>query len=71
MTTKGYEEVAIDDGDMDMLKVFKTLKEVGYDGAVNSDHLPLFLGDNNYETNRVGLAYTVGYIRALLHHLNE
>lgn len=70
-TTKGYEEVAIDDGDMNMLKVLKTLKEVKYEGAVNPDHLPLFLGDNNNETNKVGLAYTVGYIKALLHHLKD
>jgi mannonate dehydratase len=61
-STGGYEEVALDDGDMEMLEVLKALKAVGYDGAVNPDHLPILIGD---EKRRAGLAFAVGYIKAL------
>lgn len=62
-TTGDYEEVAIDDGDMDMLQVLNALKAVGYDGAINLDHLPVFIGDAD---RKAALAYTVGYIKGLM-----
>lgn len=58
-----YEEVALDDGDMDMFRVLKALKEVGYDGGVNPDHTPILIGD---EKGRASLAFAVGYIKALI-----
>ncbi len=36
----GFEEALLDDGDMDMLEIIRTLARVGYDGALNPDHLP-------------------------------
>jgi mannonate dehydratase len=59
----GYEEVALDDGDMDMFKVLKTLKEVGYEGALSPDHMPTLVGD---EKGRAMLAFAIGYIKALI-----
>lgn len=59
----GYEEVALDDGDMDMFKVIQTLKEVGYDGAINPDHTPTLIGDTE---GRASLTFAVGYIKALI-----
>jgi len=58
-TAGGFEEVLLDDGDMNMFKVLLELKRVGFNGCLNPDHIP------NLEGN-VGLAYSIGYIKALL-----
>lgn len=67
-TTGDYEEVALDDGDMDMLKVLEKLEEVGYNGAINPDHLPEFTGDVDH---KAALAYSVAYIKGLMSVLNR
>jgi mannonate dehydratase len=59
----GYDEVAIDEGDMDLFKVLKTLKDVGYDGCISPDHPTILINDKK---KRAGLAFMVGYIRALI-----
>ncbi len=58
-----YEEVAVDDGDMDMFMILKALKATGYDGSLSPDH-PMILVDD--EKRQASLAYHVGYIKALL-----
>jgi mannonate dehydratase len=60
----GYEEVMLDDGDMDMLEVLRALSNAGYAGALNPDHFPILSGDTH--TRNAGRAFAVGYIRALL-----
>jgi mannonate dehydratase len=67
-TSGGYEEVALDDGDMNMFKVLQTLKEVGFDGGLQIDHLPNYTGDT--ADQKVASGYAVGYVRALLVALN-
>ena len=62
--TGGYEEVAIDDGEIDLFRVLKTLSEVGYKGAINPDHVPIYIGDR--ENNMIAWAHAVGYIQGLL-----
>ncbi|HET8626215.1 MAG TPA: mannonate dehydratase [Thermomicrobiales bacterium] len=62
-TTGGYEEVALHDGDMNMFRVLQSLKAVGYDGGLQTDHLPVYDGDEN---SLMASAYAVGYIKALL-----
>ena len=59
-----FEEVAIDDGDMNMLQILQALQENGFDGPVNPDHVPLITGDT--QQHQVATAYAVGYIKALL-----
>lgn len=59
----GYEEVSIDEGDMDGFKVVQALKEVGYEGAIYPDHVPTLVGDLD---NRAAFAFAVGYIKGLL-----
>jgi len=59
-----YEEVALDDGDINMFEVIKALHETGYDGPIGPDHAPEF-NDDEFE-RRIGRAYSVGYIKALL-----
>ena len=59
-TAEAFEEVLLDDGDMNMFKVLLELQKIGFDGCLNPDHIP------NIEGGSSGLAYSIGYIRALL-----
>ncbi|MBN1642771.1 MAG: mannonate dehydratase [Anaerolineae bacterium] len=63
-TAGGFEEVLLDDGDMNMFRVLLALHRVGYDGCLNPDHIPHLEGDG--EDASLGLAYSIGYIKALL-----
>jgi mannonate dehydratase len=63
-TAGGFEEVLLDDGDMNMFKILLELHKVGFDGCLNPDHIPALEGD--YDHTSLGLAYSVGYIKALL-----
>ena len=58
-----YEEVMLDEGDMDMFEILKTLKATGYDGTLSPDHPTIFIGDDN---RKATTAWDTGYIRALL-----
>lgn len=58
-TAGAFEEVLLDDGDMNMFKLILELRKVGFDGCLNPDHIPRLEGD-------AGLAYSIGYIKALL-----
>jgi mannonate dehydratase len=63
-TAGGFEEVLLDDGDMNMFKILQALHHVGFDGYLNPDHVPTLEGNDAY--NGQGLSYSVGYIKALL-----
>jgi mannonate dehydratase len=63
-TSGGYEEVALDDGDMNMFKVLQTLQEVGFDGGLQIDHLPAYNADDHHQ--KIASAYAVGYVKALI-----
>ena len=63
-TAGGFEETLLDDGDMNMFKVLHELDKVGYDGCLNPDHIPDLEGDSGHP--HLGLAYSIGYIKALL-----
>jgi len=63
-TAGAYEEVHLDDGDMNMFKVLQALDSVGFDGCINPDHIFPIEGDTPEVSQ--GLAYSVGYIKALL-----
>lgn len=58
-----FEETFPDDGYMDMTKVLRALRKVGFNGPLLPDHIPQLVGDEN---SRAGLAYCVAYTRALL-----
>ncbi len=62
--TGGYEEVAIDDGEIDLFRVLKTLKEIDYNGVINPDHVPTYIGD--LENRMIAWAQAVGYVQGLL-----
>jgi mannonate dehydratase len=60
-----FVETFIDDGYMNMYKVLKAMREVEFDGVFIADHIPTMAGDP-----RVGTAYTIGYMKALLERVN-
>ena len=86
-----YEEVALDDGDMNVFKILLELHRVGFKGCINPDHMAVIT--SNFEageewTPRLrkwldashtpgaqvahqGLAFAIGYIKALLTALDE
>jgi mannonate dehydratase len=66
-TTGGFEEVLLDDGDMNMFQILLALRNVGYEGALNPDHYP-HIGPETPELARSYAcpSYSVGYIKALL-----
>ena len=55
-----FNETFPDDGYVDMVKVFKSLAEVGFDGMVVPDHVPVT------PDGLSGEAFIFGYIRALI-----
>ncbi len=57
----GFVETYLDDGYMRMAKVVKALYEIGFDGAVISDHLPDMAGGRS-----AAEAFSLGYIRGLV-----
>jgi mannonate dehydratase len=62
-SANGFEEVLLDDGDMNMFKLLVELKKVGFTGCINADHHPRLEGD---EGGFAALSYAVGYIKACL-----
>ena len=62
-TAGAFEEVLLDDGDMNMFKLVRELDRVGFDGCLNPDHVPALEGDG--PDSGQGLGYSVGYIKAL------
>jgi mannonate dehydratase len=61
-SAREYEEVSIDEGDMNIFRIVQTLKEIGYDKRVYPDHVPTLIGD---EKRRAALAFAVGYVKAV------
>jgi len=63
-----FTEVFPDEGDVNMLKALRTLKEVDYPYMIMPDHVPHISGP---EAARVAFAYTFGYIHAAIQAANE
>jgi mannonate dehydratase len=61
-TAGGFEETLLDDGDMNMYKILRELRNVGFTGCINPDHHPSLEGDTGGIT---ALGYAIGYIKAL------
>jgi len=59
-----YDEAFIDNGDLDMLEVLRTLAEVEYDGLLDPDHAPVLETDSQWGRQR-GYAHAYGYIAGL------
>ncbi|NKB70206.1 MAG: TIM barrel protein [Candidatus Latescibacteria bacterium] len=63
-----FVEVFPDEGDVNMLQVLRTLKEVEYPYMIMPDHVP---GLSGPEPRRVGFSYAYGYIHAALQAAHE
>lgn len=61
-----FTETFVDDGYMDMYQVMRALRMVEYRGGVSPDHIPLMADDR-----RVGQAFTLGYMKAMLQRADE
>ena len=62
-----YEEVFIDEGDLDVVRVLKALRDNGYEGPVVPDHVPDLNTDDPWHSS---MAFALGYIRAVLRMLD-
>lgn len=56
-----YRESFIDDGELEIPRVMRILKEADYDGVVVPDHTPQMSCDAPWHA---GMAYAMGYLRA-------
>ncbi len=58
-----YYEVFVDEGDIDMVRVLKLLKEADYDGVLIPDHSPQMTCDAPWHA---GMAYTLGWMKGVM-----
>ena len=58
-----FQEVFVDEGDVDMVRALETYRDVGFDGPFMMDHTPRLAQES---AGRAGQAYAVGYIRGLI-----
>lgn len=67
-TATHFTETWHDNGAIDMVAVFRALKEVGFQGSVRPDHAPSMAGETNetpgYEM--LGRLFAAGYLRGLM-----
>jgi mannonate dehydratase len=61
-----YHEVFIDEGDVDMIRALRILKQNGYKGVLIPDHTPQMICDAPWHA---GMAYALGYMRGVLNML--
>lgn len=64
---RGYSEVFVDDGDLNMAAIVRTLDEVGYDGVIDYDHAIGITSDD--PLHKQYIAFAVGYMRGSLQSL--
>ncbi|MCL6456887.1 MAG: mannonate dehydratase [Gorillibacterium sp.] len=63
-----YEEVFVDEGDIDMLKALRIYKKNGFDGVFIPDHTPQMTCKAPWHA---GMAYALGYMKAMLAVVNQ
>jgi mannonate dehydratase len=62
-----FQETFPDDGDVNMIRAMRVYKEIGYDGMLMPDHVPVIDGDAG---GKQAFAYAFGYIQALIQMVN-
>ena len=60
-----YQEVFVDEGDTDMIRVLAFCTSNGYDGVLIPDHTPQM---DCAAPWHAGMAFAMGYIKAAIHH---
>ena len=61
-----FQETLPDDGDVDMPRALRAYREMGFDGMIMPDHVPVIAGDIG---GQKAFAFCFGYIQALLQQL--
>src|SRR5437867_5035509 len=61
-----FQETFPDDGDVDMPRALRAYREMGFDGMIMPDHVPVIAGDTG---GQKAFAFCFGYIQALLQQL--
>ena len=56
-----YKETFIDDGEVDVLRVLRILKQNNFTGVIIPDHAPQM---NCAAPRHAGMAYALGFLRA-------
>jgi mannonate dehydratase len=64
-----FVETFPDDGYLDLYQVMRSLREVGFNGAMEPDHVPQLVGDRGIRP--AGTAYCIACMRAWLRRANE
>ena len=64
-----FNECFINEGNVDPYEVMRTLKEVGFDGFMITDHVPHMVEDTSW--GHRGRAYAIGYMTAMLEMVNR
>lgn len=66
-TPDNFIETFHDEGQTDMLACMKAYQEVGYEGVMRSDHVPLMTGDTQTVPgySNLGRLFTIGYMTGL------
>ena len=59
-----FDEVFIDEGDVDMVAALRAYRDAGFDGVITPDHAPRVIGDSS--GSHRGKAFALGYIRAAM-----
>ncbi|MEO8394374.1 MAG: mannonate dehydratase, partial [Chloroflexota bacterium] len=59
-----FQECFLGEGNLDVVKVVQTLKQVGFDGFIIDDHVPHMIDDTDW--NHRGHAHATGYILAMV-----
>ncbi|WP_222912925.1 mannonate dehydratase [Natrinema sp. SYSU A 869] len=63
-TVPKFHETFVDTGNFDTATVVRTLRDIGFDGAVIPDHVPKMEGDDDWRHRARG--FTVGYLRGVI-----
>jgi mannonate dehydratase len=63
-----YRESHIDDGDVDVLRILRILKNNDFSGLIIPDHAPQLTCDAPWHS---GMAFAMGYLRACLKAIEE
>lgn len=63
-----YRETFVDDGDIDMIRVLRILKQNRFEGVLIPDHTPQMTCGAPWHA---GMAYALGYMRGLLQNLER
>ena len=67
-TPESFTETFHDDGPTDMAAAMRAYREIGFDGPMRPDHVPMLVGEEDGEPGytMLGRLFAFGYIRGLM-----